>query len=74
MRITSDNLLPASFKILSIFLKMNLVCAPASPGETICPWESTAVVPATSIVLPIRTAREYPATDSQGASEEKFIL
>src|SRR5436309_6508292 len=72
VRTTSFKLAPAWMSAASIFLIVCTVCAWASPTPTILPSGPVAVVPDTEIVLPIRTAREYPTIGSHGAPLEIF--
>src|SRR6266446_5695227 len=74
VRTMSFRLAPAFTSAASIFLIVCTVCACASPTPTILPSGPVAVVPDTEIVLPIRTAREYPTIGSHGAPLDMFSL
>src|SRR5437870_5097375 len=62
---TSANDAPADWSATSILRRMYRVCAAASSPCT-WPCSSLEVVPDTHTELPSRTAREYPASRSQG--------
>src|SRR5437773_9008555 len=47
-----------------MFLRICTVCWYGSPAPTIFPLASVAVVPETWMILPTRTAREYPTIGS----------
>src|SRR2546427_165375 len=64
VRTTSFNDAPALISADSMFLRICTVCWYGSSAPTILPVAFVAVVPETWIILPTRTAREYPTMGS----------
>ena len=74
VRTTSLNDPPAASRALPTIAKMALVCPYGSPGDKTLPSFAVAVVPATEMWLPTRTAREYPTFGSHGDPDPTCTL